>query len=152
MLADFLLTDPPPNDATRTRRQEIEQELGIQFAVFAAETRARFEPGWTRDPDCSLPLCEQLWLDPERTELPIRRDPQHPEWTQQDTAFNEAYVWGDWPDEIAGRFANWVNGQLHKAGLTTVGGAEYRHWAKQAVEDAAWPMPMQRRAPQGGAA
>jgi CRISPR-associated protein Csy1 len=149
LLADFLLTDPPPNDATRTRRREIEQELGNQFAVFAAETRARFDPGWTRDPDCSLPLCEQLWLDPERTELPIRQDPQHPEWSQQDMVFNEAYAWGDWPDEVAGRFANWVNGQLHKAGLTTVGDAEYRYWAKQAIEDAAWPVPMQRRAPQG---
>ena len=146
-LADFLRTDPPPNDATRTRRREIEQELGYQLALFALETYAHFKPGWTRDPDCLLPLCEQLWLDPERTELPLRNDPQHPEWTQQDDDFNKAYNFGDWPDEVAGRFANWVNGQLHKAGLTAVGEAEYRHWAKQAIIEAAWPVPMWRRVP-----
>jgi CRISPR-associated protein Csy1 len=146
-LADFLLTDPPPNDATRTRRRAIEQELGGQLALFGTEIHARFEPGWTRNPDCALPLCEQLWLDPERTELPVRDDTEHPEWTQQDRDFNEAYTFGDWPDQVAGRFAHWVNGQLHKAGLTTVGEAEYRHWARQAIIDAAWPVPMQRRAP-----
>jgi CRISPR-associated protein Csy1 len=151
LLADFLLTEPPPNDTTRTRRREIEQELGNQLALFAVETQARFEPGWTRDPDCLLPLCEQLWLDSERTELSVRDDPQHPEWTQQDIDFKAAYDWGDWPDEVAGRFANWVNGQLHKAGLTTVGDAECKHWARQAIIEAAWPVPMQRRAPKEGA-
>ena len=152
LLADFLLTDPPRNDATRTRRREIEQELGNQLALFAAETYVRFDPGWTHEPDCLLPLCEQLWLDPERTELPLRSDPQHPEWTQQDMDFNAAYASGDWSDEVAGRFANWVNGQLHKAGLTTVGDAEYKHWARQAILEAAWPVPMQRRAAKEGAA
>jgi CRISPR-associated protein Csy1 len=152
LLADFLLTDPPRNDITRTRRREIERELGYQLALFAVETHVRFEPGWTRNPDCLLPQCEQLWLDPERTELPIRNDQQHPEWKQQDMDFNEAYTFGDWPDEVAGRFANWVNGQLHKAGLTTVGDAEYKHWAKQAIIEAAWPVLMERGASKGGTA
>lgn len=135
-LADFLLTDPPANDVTRTRRRQIEQELGGQLALFAAETQARFESGWTRDQDCVLPLCEQLWLDPGRIE--------------EDEAFKAAYDWGDWPDEVAGRFANWVNAQLREAGLPSVGDAEHKHWAKQAIVDAAWPVPLQRRAPTGG--
>ena len=151
-LADFLLDDPPPNDKTRRIRQRIEQELSAQLAVFAAETQARFAPGWTRDADCTLPLYEQLWLDPERTELPVRRDPQYPQWTQDDDAFNAAYAFGDWPDQVAGRFANWVNAQLHKAGLTSVGDNEYRHWARQAIVEATWPVPVQRRASAGGQA
>ncbi|SEI39634.1 CRISPR-associated protein Csy1 [Azotobacter beijerinckii] len=146
-LADFLLADPPANDATRTLRRKIEQELGNQLALFAAETHARFEPGWTCDPDCMLPLCERLWLDPERTELPLREGHE-----QEDADFKAAYERGDWPDEVAGRFANWINAQLREAGLPTVGDAEHKHWARQAIVDAAWPVPLQRRAPAGGEA
>jgi CRISPR-associated protein Csy1 len=149
-LADFLLSDPPRNEKTRTTRKAIEQELGAQLALFAVEIHARLTPGWTRDPDCALALCEQLWLDPERTELPIRDDPEHPEWSELDREFNIAYVCGDWPDEVAGRFANWVNEQLRKAGLTMVGDAEYKHWTRQAIIDVAWPIPMQRRTPAEG--
>lgn len=119
------------------------------MTVFAAQTQASLAPGWTRDADCMLPLDEQLWLDPERTELPIRHDPQHGQWTQDDEAFNAAYLFGDWPDQVAGRFANWISAQLRKAGLTGIGDSEYRHWAKQAIVEAAWPVPLQRRAPGG---
>lgn len=151
-LADFLLRNPPANDQTRTTRKEMEQELGAQLALFAAETWARFEPGWTRSPECELPLCEKLWLDPERAELPVRDDPDHLEQADDDRQFKAAYEFGDWPDEVAARFANWVNQRLRDAGLVTMGDAEYRHWAKQAIVDAAWPVPMQRRAPTGGGA
>ncbi|KAB8164030.1 type I-F CRISPR-associated protein Csy1 [Lysobacter maris] len=137
-LADFLLANPPNNDATRTRRRRMEQELGGQLALFAAETRARFEPGWTRDPDCLLAECEQLWLDPGRAE--------------EDEDFKAAYHRGDWPDEVAGRFANWLNAQLHEAGLATVGDAEHAHWARQAIIEAAWPVPTRRSAPEGATA
>lgn len=145
-LRAFLLSDPPRNEETREKRRGIEKELGAQLALFAAETRGRFEPGWTRSPDCQLPLCEQLWLDPERIDLQPRKG-----YEQDDDEFIAAYHRGDWSDEVAGRFANWINERLREDGLTTVGDAEYKHWAKQAIVDAAWPVPMQRRAP-GGAA
>jgi CRISPR-associated protein Csy1 len=151
-LADFLNSDPVPNMETRERREAIEQALGLQLPVFAASIQARLDPGWTRDPACDLPLCEQLWLDSERVELPVRDDPDHPEWKQDDEAFIAAYALGNWLDEVAGRFANWVNAQLHDAGLSVVGDAEYKHWARQAIVDAAWPVPLQRHAPVGGAA
>lgn len=146
-LADFLLTNPDRNMQTRDRREAIEQALSLQLPVFAASIQAGSEPGWTRDPDCRLPLCEQLWLDPERTELPPRKGHE-----QEDADFKAAYERGDWPDEVAGRFANWVNAQLREAGLTAVGDAEHKHWARQAIVDAAWPVPLQRRAPAGGEA
>jgi len=145
-LSDFLLSDPDGNMETRTRREEIEQALALRLSAFAASIQARFQPGWTRDPECRLPQCEQLWLDPERTELPLRDGCE-----QEDDAFNAAYTFGRWPDEVAGRFANWLNGQLRDAGLVTVGDAEYRHWAKQVLIDAAWPVPMRRRALGGDA-
>lgn len=148
-LADFLLASPAPTMETRQRREIIEQALGFQLPVFAAGIQARLEPGWTRDPDCQLPLCEQLWLDPERIDLPIREDPAHPEWTEKDLGFVAAYELGDWPDEVSGRFANWLNDKLRDAGVTAVGDAEYRHWARQAIIDATWSTPMQRRVPTG---
>jgi len=139
-LTEFLLSDPVANAPTRDRREAIEQALGLQLTVFAASIHARFEPGWTRDPDCRLPLSEKLWLDPERTELPLREEHE-----QDDQTFKDAYDRGDWPDEVAGRFANWLNKQLHEAGLIAVGDAEHKHWAKRAIVDAAWPVPTQRR-------
>lgn len=146
-LIDFLLSNPDRNMQTRDRREAIEQALGLQLPVFAASIQAGSEPGWSRDPDCRLPLCEQLWLDPERTELPPREGHE-----QEDADFKAAYERGDWPDEVAGRFANWVNAQLREAGLPTVDDAEHKHWARQAIVDAAWPVPLQRRAPKGGEA
>lgn len=150
-LADFLLADPPANDRTRGIRQRIGQELGAQLALYAAEIWARFESGWTADESCTLPLHQQIWLDPGRAE-DIARNPQDPAWSDEDRAFFAAYEFGDWPDKVAGDFANWINGRLHDAGLITVGDAEYQHWARQAIVEAAWPVPVQRRAPNGGRA
>jgi CRISPR-associated protein Csy1 len=140
-LSDFLLTDPDKVMETRQTREAFEQALGAHLVNFAASIWAQAEPGWTRDPACRLPQCEQLWLDPDRVDLPVREAHQ-----AEDAAFNAAYTFGDWPDEVAGRFANWVNKRLRDVGLTSVGDAEYKHWAKQAIVDAASPVPMQRRA------
>jgi len=139
-LSDFLLTDPDKVMETRQTREAFEQALGAHLVNFAASIWAQAEPGWTRDPACRLPQCEQLWLDPDRIELPAREAHQ-----AEDEAFNAAFTFGDWPDEVAGRFANWVNKRLRDVGLTSVGDAEYKHWAKQAIVDAASPVPMQRR-------
>lgn len=146
-LARFLLSEPEPNDETRSYRKELEQELGLQLAVFGSNVQAHFGAGWTRDPSCCLPQDEQLWLDPKRTELGPREGHE-----QEDREFDAAYTFGSWADSVAGRFANWVNARLYAAGLTVVGEAEYKHWAKQALIDTAWPIPLQRRAPEGGAA
>ncbi|WP_417585447.1 type I-F CRISPR-associated protein Csy1 [Nitrincola sp.] len=145
-LADFLLSvvDQQRNKSINDQRMLLEQGLGLQLAIFAAYVADANEPGWTRDSACRLPLCEQLWLDPERTELPLRKDHE-----DEDRAFNSAFIWGDWPDEVAGRFASWLNSHFHEAGLISVGDAENRHWAKQAIIDAAWPVTMQRYATGG---
>lgn len=145
-LADFLLTDPPANDATRTTRCRIEQELGVQLTLYAAQVWVNAESGWTRDEQCKLPMHQKIWLDPGRVEE-IARDPTSPDFTDDDRQFHAAFAFGDWPDQVAGDFANWVNERLREVGLTNVGDVEYKHWAKQAIVEASWPVPMQRSAP-----
>lgn len=140
-LIKFLRSNPPSTMETRTRQEAIAEALGAQLTIFAASVHARVEPGWSRSPDCDLPRYERLWLDPERTSLPLR-----PEHEREDSEFNTAYDFADWPDEVASRFANWLNERLREAGIVEVGDVQYRHWARQAIVDAAWPVPMQRRA------
>lgn len=132
-----------PTMELRQARERIEQDLAASLAAFGAESRRYHPAGWSRDADCRLPLSECLWLDPGRVELPDRSD--HPD-HDQDREFREAYVRGDWPDEVALRFANWLNARLRSVGITAVGDIEARHWARQAVIDVAWPIPMRRRA------
>lgn len=144
-LGEFLATNPPPTMEIRIKRERIEQALGQSLAAFGLTIQGTFPAGWTRDEDCKLPDCEQLWLDPERADLEPR-----PDHREQDIAFAQAHQWGDWPDEIAKRFSTWVNHHLSSKYNLPVEDAEYRHWAKQAiVEVAEWPVPMQRRAPKG---
>jgi CRISPR-associated protein Csy1 len=139
-LIAFLQTNPEPTMETRQTRETLERSLGQSLAAFGLATRHSFEPGWTRSAECHLPLCERIWLDMERAELPA-----HPDYEKEDQEFREAKEWKDWPDEVASRFANWLNAQLLKAGLP-VSDAEYKHWAKQAIIDADWPATFHRRA------
>jgi len=138
-LVQFLKANPEPTMETRITREKFERTLGESLAAFGLANRQFHEDGWTRDINCKLSLCEQLWLDPMRTELPLR--PGH---EKEDAEFQQAYEWKDWPDEVAHRFGNWLNAILLKEGLP-VGDAEHAHWAKQALIDAEWPAPMQRR-------
>lgn len=133
-LSEFLLSDPQRIKETREKREELEQLLGQQLALFGESIRFSQEPGWTRNSACCLPLCEKLWLDPERTELPLRELHE-----SEDADFNSAYAQGDWPDQVASRFANWLNNHLHEKGLTAVGDVEHKHWAKQALLEVSWP-------------
>ncbi|WP_341646392.1 type I-F CRISPR-associated protein Csy1 [Thauera sp. SDU_THAU2] len=144
-LLALLKDNPAPTMHTRIKRERIERALGQSLAAFGLASRQLFQPGWTRDVDCRLPLCEQLWLDPERAELPLREEA---ECKTEDEEFNAALEWKDWPDEIAHRFGNWLNTILLQHDLP-VGDAEHAHWARQALIDAEWPAPMQRRAVTG---
>lgn len=150
-LADFLKHNPDPVMETRQRREQIEQALGQELATFGAAIRGSQPAGWSRDETCRLPLCERLWLDPDRSELEPRNDPEHPHWHADDLAFVDAYERGDWADEIAGRFGRWLNDELRKRSdkLVMLGEAEMRHFARQAILDVAWPLPLQRRTKAG---
>ncbi|MGP1664863.1 MAG: type I-F CRISPR-associated protein Csy1 [Rhodanobacter sp.] len=150
-LADFLKTNPDSNKETRDRVGVFVRAIAGALAEFGASMRGNQSAGWSRNETCRLPLCEQLWLDPDRTELPERGDPEHPHWQELDHAFNDAYERGDWADEVAGRFGRWLNQQLRNRSdkLTALGDAEMRHFAGHAILDVAWPIPLQRRAKAG---
>lgn len=135
-LSDLLLGRPQPTMVTRLEREAIERRLGEELAAFGASVTGAFPPGWTRDAACKLAPEEQHWLDPERAELP----PLSPE----DDAFIAEHLAGHWPDQVAHRFGHWLNAYLRDKKLP-VGDAEQRHWAKQALIEAAWSVPMQRR-------
>lgn len=152
-LAAFLKADPDPNKETRDRVDVLVQAIAQELALFGASVRGRYEAGWTREAHGRLPLCEQLWLDPDRTELPPRDLPEQPAWREDDLAFNHAYERGDWADEVATRFGLWLNGQLRKHGdkLVTLGESAMRHFASEAILDVTWPIPRQRRAKAGAA-
>ncbi len=137
-LIALLKSDPSNTMETRKRRENIERALGQSLATFGLSIRQSFEPGWTRSPECNLVLCEQIWLDPERAELPAR-----PDFEEQDLGFQQALAWKDWPDQVAHRFGNWLNDILRKENLP-VGDIEHRHWARQAIIDAEWPATFNR--------
>ncbi|MFJ4141473.1 type I-F CRISPR-associated protein Csy1 [Pseudomonas sp. NPDC089734] len=135
-LCDLLRRDPPRTMPTRETRKPIEQSLGASLAAFGLASRELFEPGWSRHPDCTLALCEQLWLDPGRISLPLRDD--H---LDEDQAFITAFHSGDWPEQVALRFGQWLNDILRKIGLP-VGDVELKHWAKQAIIEADSSLPI----------
>lgn len=126
LLIDMLLANPNAVKQTRDKRRALEQALGQQLSLFGDYIRFSQEPGWTYNSKCCLPLCEKLWLDPDRAQMPARET--H---VQEDVEFNNALHWGDWPEQVAHRFANWLNEKLHKAGVKAVGDVEYKHWARQ---------------------
>ncbi|PJK08881.1 type I-F CRISPR-associated protein Csy1 [Lysobacteraceae bacterium NML120232] len=128
------------------KRRHMERQLGATLAAFSASVRDSCQPGWTRDDACKLPLCEQLWLDPERAQLPSREQARAPEEHAKDEAFKAAWEKQDWPDEIAERFAQWINQWLRDNGFA-VGSIELRHFARQAIVDADWLGPVRRDLP-----
>lgn len=129
------------------RRRSLETQLGVMLAVYGVTTAQLFEPGWTRAPECELELCERLWLDPGRAELPPRDVYADPAGHADDLEFEQEFKRQDWPDQIAERFAEWVNGWLRKQNLP-VGDVELRHFARQAFIDSVdWPNPLRRDLP-----
>lgn len=145
-LSRLLLSDTAATMETRNQRETVEQGIGAELAMFGVEVRATYPAGWTREAGSHLPRCEQLWLDPDRVLLPDREEPQHPEWTTDDQDFRAEYERGEWANEVAERFGRWLNQRLRDKGLPTLATAEMRHWARQAILNVSWPLPMQRKA------
>ena len=142
-LCQLLKNNPKPTMETRRQREVIEQALGQALAAFGLSVQYARQPGWTRAAECQLPLCEQIWLDPERADLPVREGCE-----EEDIAFTQAFERKDWPDEVATRFGLWLNDILRQQIENfPVGDVEIRHWARQAIIDAVdWPATMQRHA------
>jgi len=129
-LRDYLATQPPEanNRHIRQRRDAWLDELFGELLQFGAAYSHSLPKGWSADSACRLPLYEQCWLDPYRTE--------------DDADFKLAYQWQDWPAELAARFAHWLNARLGEQRLSrhqlSLGEAEYHYWQRELAHDLAW--------------
>lgn len=127
-LRKFLESDPPPNNATRARRDELTDTLIDELVFFAGELHEHLPEGWSADTNCQLVESERLWLDPGRAE--------------SDSEFRTRWLTLDWPREIGQRFGNWLNGQLD--GQLPVGDIELRHWRTELLCDRTWVATLNR--------
>ncbi|MCK9506389.1 MAG: type I-F CRISPR-associated protein Csy1 [Porticoccaceae bacterium] len=130
-LLRFLESDPASTMDTRNQVDSYVDTLIDELVQMAGEFQRAFEPGWSLDKHCELARAEQLWLDPLRAE--------------SDEEFRKEWLWMDWPAQIGGRFANWLNSQLE--GKLPVGDAEHRQWKKELLVDESpdgWARELQR--------
>lgn len=129
-LRDYLGKQKPEanNMHIRNRRDAWLDDIFTELLQFGAAFSNGLPKGWTADPDCSLPLDEQCWLDPLRAE--------------DDADFNQAFQWQDWPDQLAERFARWLNGSLGAERLSkhelSLNEAEFDYWRCELAHDLAW--------------
>ena len=96
-LADFLFKTDYNNVHIRKTRARMVERLVDEMILFAEEIHS-LEPGWSTSPDCRLVHCERLWLDPGRA--------------THDEEFAHERSTSAWRNEVAERFANWLNSQL----------------------------------------
>lgn len=134
-LCKLLESKAEPSFEIRQQKDRIQQALGRSLAAFSQGIHNQYPAGWTTEATCELPLCEQLWLDPERAALTPRQGHE-----EQDLAFSTAFARQTWPDEIAKRFGIWLNDILKKRGLP-VSTTEHAHWTR---EIAAYVIPLAR--------
>lgn len=119
-LRDFLETDPPKTMDTRDARDELALELISHFVLFGVAFRT-LPDGWSDDPECRLHPAEKVWVDAGAAD-------ERP---------------SDWPDVLAGRYANWLNGQLSSKQRLHMGDPEHQHWQTELADELAayeWEM------------
>jgi CRISPR-associated protein Csy1 len=116
-LLSFLLSNPPSNVNTRTRRAEWVDEIMDQFLQFSAQIRT-LPSGWSQDEKCRLSEVEKHWLDPEGYKN-----------TQSVDGLNGSL---ETIGQISSLFAFWLNAQLRDP--LPMGDADYLEWRNQMHE------------------
>ena len=112
-LAKFLAATDYNNMNIRRKRAELVDYLRDELLHFSAEL-SELTPGWTTNEECRLDQAEILWLDPGRADT--------------DEVFAAHYRQGNWKEEIASRFGNWLNGELRYHSKLPVGEVEHAEW------------------------
>jgi CRISPR-associated protein Csy1 len=105
---------------TRDTRDELAAELVSHFVLFGAALRSLPE-GWSNDSECRLHPAEKTWVDAGAATGRPR----------------------DWAEVLAGRYANWLNGQLSHRQLLHLGDAAFQHWQNDLADELAayeWEM------------
>lgn len=101
--------DHPSYIEIRNTRAEMVDSIIDRFFTLS-QTIQKQKSGWSHE--SKIPLCEQLWLDPQRI--------------FQDKDFQKEYDKGDWKVQLASAFALWFNREL--AFETTT--HEYDEWRR----------------------
>jgi CRISPR-associated protein Csy1 len=100
----------------RERRRRKVQVVLDEFFHFSASVWD-LESGWSAEEDCNLPEEERCWLDQGRVLF--------------DEEFAKTYRRGYWKEQVAERFANWLNARLASGKKKLpVGKAEFDEWKK----------------------
>lgn len=102
-------------DIRNQRRRYLDQLIDTLFGYVATVQNLR-PAGWSKDSRLSVPL--QLWLDPFRC--------------RQDDAFRYAREGGDWKEQVAHEFGQWLNARLQHEKLI-FGEVERREWSTAAL-------------------
>lgn len=121
-LRRFLENTPANNMATRDQRDALLSAIFDELVLFSSEIINNLTPGWSADAACKLPIEEQCWLDPWRA--------------ADDPDFNEVWRRRDWPQQVAERFARWLNNKLGDRLLA--GDAEFKYWARELAGERDW--------------
>lgn len=148
-MAAFIAKDLPATAATRRQRELIEDGLERAIIGFAISIQNLMPDGWTRHPDCTLPLWQCIWLDPGRlnradTDVCHGTDPVTPE----DTDVELMAITGEWQQVLADQLAEWIEQYLVAGGVDA--GDNTAHWSrrfKKALECSPWKKSTQ---PKGG--
>lgn len=111
-LRDFLSRTDYNNAAIRRARARMVEGICDEVLVLASNIQA-LEPGWSVASTCRLDSKEAMWLDPYRG--------------QHDIDFRALRASTNWQQEVAGRFARWLNAAL-KTKTQVLGDAEFQEW------------------------
>lgn len=117
-LRKFLESDPPSNLATRERVDAFAMDIVDELFLMEMELLP-LDAGWSTSPECRLPDAEMYWLDPHRA--------------AHDEVFAQRRASTDWPAELCGRFAGWLNGRLN--GKLMMDDAVHDHWYELLEEE-----------------
>ncbi|WP_226101904.1 type I-F CRISPR-associated protein Csy1 [Dickeya oryzae] len=102
-------------DIRNQRRRYLDRLINTLFD-YVATVQNLDKAGWSTYSQLNFPL--QLWLDPRRC--------------QQDDAFRYAREGGDWKEQVAHEFGQWLNDRLHHDKLI-FGEVERREWSTAAL-------------------
>lgn len=106
----------PNNMEIRELAREKVRAVIDEFFHFSASVWD-LEPCWSAEEDCNLPEEECCWLDQGRV--------------LTDEEFAKSYRRGKWKEQVAVRFANWLNARLASGKKKLpVGKAEFDEWKK----------------------
>ncbi|GLQ32439.1 type I-F CRISPR-associated protein Csy1 [Litoribrevibacter albus] len=106
-----VFNDPSTFDIRQARKAGVEEIVDI-LLLFAAHLHTQ-PAGWTEHPECKLSLDEQLWLDPGRAKY--------------DEKFRQDMEAKKWHDQVAHKFATWLNNALRSSTLNP-GDVEHAQW------------------------